>query len=128
MKNVIFTAKKKIAGILAAALLSLSSMPVLTAFAGDASSVDADLSAVTRPIEGLLKSVFNVGIGLVAAIGALYSIFLGVKLSKAEEPQEREKAKQHLKNAIIGFMLIFVLVVALRIGTPIMTEWMDNVS
>jgi threonine/homoserine/homoserine lactone efflux protein len=83
----------------------------------------ANLSAVTAPIIDLLNTIFGIAIPLVGAIGAIYCIFLGVKLAKAEEQQEREKAKTALKNAIIGFVLIFVLVVALRIGLPIMENW-----
>lgn len=40
------------------------------------------------------------------AIGAVYCILLGVKFAKAEEPQEHEKAKNHMKNAIIGYGLL----------------------
>ena len=83
----------------------------------------ANLGAVTAPIVGLLNTVFTVAIPLVGAIGAIFCIILGVKFAKAEEPQEREKAKTGLKNAIIGFVLIFALVVALRIGIPVMTTW-----
>ena len=85
--------------------------------------LQADLGAVTRPIVDLLTTVFTVAIPLVGAIGAIFCIVLGVKFAKAEEPQEREKAKTGLKNAIIGFVLIFVLVVALRIGIPVMEAW-----
>ena len=139
MKNVLtkidgmsFAAKKKVAGVLAGVLLNASSMTMLSAFAAPATSSqgtgEVDLSTVTTPIEGLLKSVLNVAIGLVAAVGAIYCVLLGVKLAKAEEPQEREKAKQHLKNAIIGFVLIFVLIMALRVGTPIMSKWLSQNS
>ena len=101
----------------------MTMMSSLTAFAsGDK---EADLSKVTSPIMGLLETVLNVMIPLVGAIGAIFCVFLGIKYSRAEEPQEREKAKQHLKSAIIGFVLIFVLIVALRIGLPIMTDWMN---
>ena len=101
----------------------LTMMSSLTAFA--ANDKDADLSKVTSPIMGLLETVLNVMIPLVGAIGAIFCVFLGIKYSRAEEPQEREKAKQHLKSAIIGFVLIFVLIVALRIGLPILTDWMN---
>ena len=87
-----------------------------------------NLNDVTAPIIGLLETVFNVLIPLVAAVGAIFCISLGIKYAKAEEPQEREKAKQHLKSAIIGFVLVFVLVVVLRIGTPLMQNWMNSVS
>ena len=77
---------------------------------------------------GILETVLNVMIPVVAALGAIFCVFLGVKYSRAEEPQEREKAKSHLKAAIIGFVLVFVLIVALRIATPLMTDWMNNNS
>ena len=89
-------------------------------------SPSADLESVTAPIIGLLETIFTVAIPLVGALGAIFCIVLGVKFAKAEEPQEREKAKTGLKNAIIGFVLIFVLVVALRLGVPAMVAWLGN--
>ncbi|SDB50625.1 hypothetical protein SAMN02910298_02570 [Pseudobutyrivibrio sp. YE44] len=88
-------------------------------------STNVDLTNVTDPIIKLINSILAAAIPLVAAVGALYCVLLGVKYARAEEPQDREKAKQHLKSAIIGFVLIFVLIVALRIATPILTEWMN---
>ena len=111
------------------AALSACSLTALTAFAAPGeNNPNANLEDVTRPIEGLVKQVFNVAISLVTVIGAIYCISLGVKFARAEEPQEREKAKTHLKNAIIGYVLIFILVVALRLGTPRLLHWMDSAS
>lgn len=120
-----FAAKKKVAGVLTALMMSASGMTSMGAFADNA---DAKLNEVTNPIVDLINQVFNVLIPVVGAVGAVYCIFLGIKFAKAEEPQEREKAKTHLKNAIIGFVLIFVLVVALRIAIPNMQGWMDAAS
>ncbi len=86
------------------------------------------MNDITSPIIGLLNSALNPLIAVVVAIGAIYCVFLGAKLAKAEEPQEREKAKQHLKNAIIGFILIFVLIVALRVGVGPLTEWISTAT
>ena len=113
------------------ALMSLgfaAMMSSLTAFAEPSEVSNPDLEKVTAPIIGILETVLNVMIPLVAAVGAIFCVFLGIKYSRAEEPQEREKAKSHLKAAIIGFVLVFVLIVALRIATPLMTEWMNNNS
>lgn len=82
--------------------------------------------SVISPIIGLINQLTGPALGLVGAIGTLYCILLGVKFAKAEEPQEREKAKSHLKNAIIGFLLIFILIVALHFGTKAMTSWVSN--
>ena len=127
MKSEITMKKKAIiwAGRILAAM-STGAAAMLSASAdGNTNNPNAGLDKITQPIEGLLLQVFNVAIALVTAVGAIFCISLGVKLARAEEPQEREKAKQHLKNAIIGFVLIFVLVVALRIGTPYLTDWMN---
>ncbi len=109
--------------------ISLATTLVMTQiFMLSASAANNNLDKVTKPIEGLLKSILNVALPLVGAAGAVFCVFLGVKFAKAEEPQEREKAKQHLKNAIIGFVLIFVLIVALRISLPILTDWMNDAA
>ena len=86
-------------------------------------SAAPDLKKVTTPITELLSTIFFIALPVVGSIGTIFCIFLGLKLAKAEEPQDREKAKTALKNAIIGFVIIFVLVVALNIGLPIMTDW-----
>lgn len=80
--------------------------------------------AVSQPIIALIDSALTPALGLVGALGAIYCVILGAKLAKAEEPQDREKAKNSLKNAIIGFLLIFVLIVVLKIGMKSMTDWM----
>lgn len=81
---------------------------------------------VVAPIVELLNNILWPLIGLVGAAGAIYAVILGVKYAKAEEPQDREKAKGALKNAIIGFGLIFVLLVVLKLLMPIMTNWVKS--
>ena len=83
-------------------------------------------AAMLDPIVKLLNQALVPVLGLVLALGTLYCVFLGVKLAKAEEPQEREKAKSHLKNAIIGFVLIFVLILALNLSMEPLIAWVEN--
>lgn len=126
MKNLkTLGAKAALAG--SSAMFALTSAMVnpaaaLTALAANTGS--NTFSNVTDPIISLINQVTLILIPLVGAVGAVYCILLGVKYAKAEEPQEREKAKSHLKNAIIGYMLIFILIVALNRLTPVMTQWM----
>lgn len=82
--------------------------------------------AVSNPIIDLINMALTPALGIVGALGAIYCVLLGAKLAKAEEPQDREKAKNALKNAIIGFLLIFVLLVVLNIGMDAMAEWMKD--
>ena len=87
-------------------------------------AAESNFDTVVNPVIALLNSLLGPILGLVGAVGTLYCVLLGVKFAKAEEPQEREKAKAHLKNAIIGFVLIFVLIVALKLGMKAMTDWL----
>ena len=93
--------------------------------AANAGAAGADFASVSKPIIDLLNSILGPLLAVVVALGALYCVILGVKFAKAEEPQEREKAKGHLKNAIIGFVIIFVLILALNIVTPILAKWVN---
>ena len=84
---------------------------------------EKDLNQVVKPLLDVLNVLVPVLLGVVGALGAVWVIFLGVKYAKAEEPQEHEKARNNLKNAIIGFVLIFVLLIALQIALGLFTNW-----
>ena len=84
---------------------------------------EKDLNSVVKPLLEVLGVVVPVLLTVVGSVGAIWVIFLGVKYAKAEEPQEHEKARNNLKHAIIGFVLIFVLLVALQLALGIFTNW-----
>lgn len=90
------------------------------------SAVNSGLQAAVKPVVELLNAMLVPAMMVVGAIGTLYCILLGVKFAKAEEQQEREKAKQHLKNAIIGFVLIFVLIVVLNLAMTPLSDWVSQ--
>ena len=119
MKKLSNINERKVTGIFIMVMLATVLM-TCPALAANTSSYDA----VVNPVISLLNSLLGPILGLVGAVGNLYCVLLGVKFAKAEEPQEREKAKAHLKNAIIGFVLIFVLIVALKLGMKAMTDWL----
>lgn len=84
------------------------------------------LAPIAQPIIDICSAVLPVLLAVVGAIGAIWCIVLGVKLAKADDPQEHEKAKKGLRNAIIGFVLIFVLLIALRVALAIFVKWYNN--
>ena len=87
---------------------------------------EKDINSVVKPLLDVLGVLVPVLLGVVGAVGAIWVIFLGVKYAKAEEPQEHEKARANLKHAIIGFVLIFVLLIAVRVGLSVFTDWYVN--
>lgn len=81
---------------------------------------------ISTPVVDLIYNLLPPMLAIVGALGALYCVVLGVKYAKAEEPQDREKAKGALKNAIVGFVLIFVLLLGLRFLMPEMVKWVNH--
>ena len=81
---------------------------------------------IAQPIVSLLNSLMEPLLLIVGALGSLYCVILGVKYAKAEEPQDREKAKGSLKNAVVGFVLIlFVITVVVPIIDVYMGGFID---
>lgn len=87
---------------------------------------EQQFSGVATPIVEMLNNILAPLIMIVGALGAIWCVLLGVKLAKADEPQEREKAKMALKNAIAGYLMIFILVVVLRLTIGPLYTWMQN--
>ncbi len=82
-----------------------------------------DLEKIVKPILDICDTLVPVLLAVVGSIGAIYCIFLGVKYARADEPQEHDKTKKALKNAIIGFVLIFVLLAMLQVGLSVFEKW-----
>jgi len=83
----------------------------------------ADLQKIANPVIEVCQILVPVLLGVVGAIGMIWCILLGVKYAKAEDPQEHEKAKKALVNAVVGFVLIFVLLIMLQVGVNVFKEW-----
>ncbi len=83
-----------------------------------------DLSAATFPIVELVDSFATPLLAIVGVFGVAFCIVLGVRGATAEEPQKREKNWQSLKKVMIGFVLIFVFIIALKLSIGPVTTWM----
>lgn len=57
---------------------------------------DVDFYPVIQPILEILDAILWPAIAIVVAVGTIYCIFLGVKISKADEQNSREKAKEEI--------------------------------
>ena len=109
-------------------VLAAMMMVLFLATPAFAAETGTNFDSITKPIVELIDSLLSPILAIVGAVGTLYCVVLGVKYAKAEEPQDREKAKGHLRSAIIGFVLIFVLMLALKLSMPILQNWVATNS
>ena len=85
-----------------------------------------NFNPIIQPVLDVLNAVLWPAIAIVGSVGSIYCVFLGLKIAKSDEQNSREKAKKDLIGAIIGFALIFVLIVALKIAMPILQDWVKS--
>ena len=89
---------------------------------------EVQANEMVSPIMELIQVFIPVILTLVATIGFIWCIALGVKFAKSTDPQEHQQAKKALINAIIGFVLIFVLMLILHIAFPYFLEMVKDVA
>jgi hypothetical protein len=82
-----------------------------------------DLARIIAPVVEVCENLVPVLLIVVGAVGALWCILLGVKYAKAVDQQEHDQAKKALVHAIIGFVIIFVLLIGLKVATGVFTDW-----
>ena len=67
-----------------------------------------DFDPAVQPVLEVINAMLWPLIAVIGSIGTIYCVFLGVKYSKADTPQDREQAKKHLIGAIVGFLIIIL--------------------
>lgn len=72
---------------------------------------------IVKPIDELFDVIIVPLLALIGGAGTIYAIVLGVQYSKAESSDKREEAKKRLVNTVIGFVVVLVLLIVLRIFT-----------
>ncbi|MGN1222276.1 MAG: Mbov_0395 family pilin-like conjugal transfer protein [Christensenellales bacterium] len=73
--------------------------------------------AFLDPILSVLHNVIWPILVVVAAVGTIYAIYLGVVMAKAENAEKREEAKKRIINAVIAVVVMVVLILLLQLFT-----------
>lgn len=64
---------------------------------------------------GIVNIVLPVLMSVLLVLGMFYGITLGVKYAKAEEDDEKKKAKGQLINVIVGVLIAIIFVAVIQI-------------
>lgn len=73
-------------------------------------------------IFGTISIVLYVIMGLVGAAGAVYAIYLGVQLARAEDQGKREDAKKHLITVLVSVAVTVVLILFFNELLPLIVQ------
>ena len=64
---------------------------------------------------------------IVASVGSIYSIFLGINMAKAEDTSKRDEARKRLINTIIAMAITIVIILFIQlIFVPNVPEWLGE--
>ena len=76
--------------------------------------MDKDFGWVNNLTRVLNNVLFPIIIVL-ASVGTIYAIYLGVMMAKAENAEKREEAKKRIINAVIALVIVVVLILLLQL-------------
>ena len=71
--------------------------------------------AFLDPILKVLNDIIWPILVVLAAVGTIYAIYLGVVMAKAENAEKREEAKKRIINAVIAIVVVVVLVLLMKL-------------
>lgn len=69
-----------------------------------------------------LEWVLWVALIITAAAGAIYAIYVGVKMARAESSDQREEAKKRLINIIVAIVVTIALILFFNILLPMILD------
>ena len=71
---------------------------------------------------GAIEIVMYILMGLVGAAGAIYAIYLGINLARAEEQGKRDDCKKHLITVFIAVAVTIVFVLFFNLLLPMIVK------
>ena len=65
-----------------------------------------------------LSQVLWVALALVGTAGAIYAVYVGVKMARADSAEAREENKKRLINIIVSIVVVIVLIITFNLFVP----------
>ena len=72
-----------------------------------------------------IEWVMWIALILVGACGAVYAIYVGVKMARADSSEQREEAKKRLINIIVSIVVTIALILFFNIVLPLILDGLD---
>ena len=82
-----------------------------------------DLSATINKVTSVLNNILTPIIIVVCSIGVVYSLFLGFKMAKANNAEEREEAKKRIIYTIVAIAIGVLMIIMFQVFAASASEW-----
>ena len=79
------------------------------------SAVENGANAGYKTFIGIVNVILPILIGVILVLGLFYGISLAIKYAKAEEDEDKKKAKSSLINVVVGCLIAIVFVAVVEI-------------
>lgn len=85
-----------------------------------------NVTKILNTFNSVLQNILSPIIGVMIAIGAVFAIFLGAKLAKANNSEEREEAKKRVIYTVIGIAIGVALIILFNLFATYSVEWLGD--
>ena len=82
------------------------------------------LATVNKVLDNILAPLLIV----MASIGMIFAIFLGIKLARANNAEEREEAKKRVIYTVVGIAICVALILIFKLFARYSIEWLGDAS
>lgn len=90
-------------------------------------AASVQLNDAVEPVVQLMKDATKVLLIVFCAAMSILAIVHSFSFAKAEDPQQKQVAKQKLNNLIIAFSLAFALLVLFSLLDKTLTTWVSSI-
>ena len=74
------------------------------------------------PLLNVLSTVLWVALAIIGAAGAIYAVYVGVKMARADSADAREENKKRLINIIVSIIVTIVLIIFFNTFLPMILD------
>lgn len=75
----------------------------------------SDISGLVHIFEEVVFNILIWVLVIVAAVGTIYAVILGINMARADSAEKREEAKKRVIYTVIGFAITIVLIIVFMV-------------
>lgn len=85
-----------------------------------------NVTKILNTVNNVLQNVLSPIIAVVLAVGMIFAIFLGAKLARADNAEQREEAKKRVIYTVIGIAIGVALIIVFNLFANYSIEWLGG--